>query len=249
MFSYGKYLLALSFIFAFLSYMPPAPARGVFGEGIPATCEGSVGWSAFGDHCQWDSYAQGDGLNWIKNETRLTSDPSYGLFTGYSESFVPYDGQWRIRTYICHVSSASRCDAAQAVAYFDGSKAAQLSASQSIGNQSPDFGSTTGTIPANSSLCYAFADATRLGRVYTTAAARSCTGLPLLPDAPSVCHLNADDDLNVVLGTLERSEIDTDVVDSNTVNKEMTVACQGNAEITTKMQFQYTPDAINGQQL
>lgn len=224
-------------------------------HGVPAphACVGAVGWGANGmASCWWNKdNSSSTGINLIKKETDLVKS-SGTMYDGFSNSYVPYEGRWRLRTYLCSSSTAVRCSVGASSNYVDSVFAVSLNTQQNISDQEPNFGGAAKTkIPENTSLCYSFVDADELTKPWSTDAPRTCGGAPTLPTEPATCYLNSGQSLDVNMGMLERADISTSVTpgDKGNVKKTFTVLCTRDAGVTAKIQFNFTAISVNGSQV
>ncbi|ASV56839.1 hypothetical protein LJPFL01_3476 [Lelliottia jeotgali] len=166
---------------------------------------------------------------------------------GFSTSYVPYSGLYRVRTHACPGTQAGNCTLGSSAQTFDSRNAVQLQSGAKIVDQTPDFGGGAGQLATSSTICFTFVSDD--GSEWSTSAKRTCQDAPRLPEKPSFCYLNSGVDLDVDMGTIERGMIST--VPGSTTKKTvpLKVMCSGDAAATTTMKFEYTPVTIVGSEV
>ncbi|EMB4323728.1 fimbrial protein [Pluralibacter gergoviae] len=226
-------------------------AAGIRGVPTPATCEQAIGWRVYTQtSCWWQGNAQKTGINFIKNATTFTASIAE-MEVQFDTSFVPQSGMWFLRTYICPANQAIRCTIANSSGHVNSLRGAYLSSAENIPQQDPDFNGASGIIPAGSSLCYTFFDATAPDVDWATPAPRTCSDGQILPETPASCVLNNGDDMDIDLGILERKSLSTglDANDQENVIKSLSVSCTRDAGSSVSIQFRYTPVTLNGSEV
>lgn len=190
--------------------------------------------------------------NFLKGQ-KLLGPQHYGMGNDFSGSYVPFSGLWYMKGHWCEISSITRanhCTIKDSSLVTVSAKSVELSSSTAFVYQEPDFGgsgSGADKLPFNATECFTLVDTN--GTEWTTDSERMCSDGKVLPDYPSVCSINQGADLDVSLGALERSDIATSPLTSDTVKKSVNVLCTGDAAIDVKMTFDYTPISIGGKEL
>lgn len=213
-----------------------------FGACLPSNKDGSGKWPNQG-RAYWPA---GQPLN--------TAGNAYPMTTGFTTSYVPISGEYKMRTHWCFSSKGSDntsppCTLSASVQTVDSIKSVYLTPTQSVASQNPNFGGGNGgTLSQEGNMCMTFVSPD--GHEYKTTAARTCQDAQALPDVPSVCAINGTNALNVDMGTLERSKIGTSSSSSTyNVNKSVPVNCAGDTKITLATTFEFTSLTIAGSEV
>lgn len=119
-----------------------------------------------------------------------------------------------------------------------------------IAEQTLYFGGYSDVLNTSSNACYTFVD-DQNNDWSSYAADYMCKDAHHLPDTPATCYLNYGDDLDVSLGTLERSTISTKPMLGavGNVKKDISVLCTRDAGITVSTSFNFTPIIVNGDEV
>ncbi|ELY4671736.1 hypothetical protein SM021_002341 [Cronobacter muytjensii] len=126
-----------------------------------------------------------------------------------------------------------------------------MSSQKTVVEANVDFKGFSGTVSESSNACFTLVDE----RGYEWGAPRSpimCQDAPnVLPDTPADCYLNGNVDLNVDMGSLERSKIATIPVSgaAGNIKKSFPVLCTRDAGMTVLTSFQFTPLTISGNEV
>lgn len=224
-------------------------AHAFTGAPGPADCSGSDGSRGF----SYDSpylgcnFVARDGTNYINNSTSVTAINA----PMFSKGYVPYSGKYKIRANICPATEAINCTLAKTTSFVDSINSVEASSANELGYQGGSLGGGSGSIPAHSAICYTFFEITHPEIQWRNSDAINCSDAHLLPSVPADCYINDLTDLNVTMGSLERSEIPT-VPDSNSsMAKSVTVSvlCTRDGSTTNVTKFKYTPVSISGNNL
>lgn len=197
----------------------------------------------------WWNNTTNEGLNWTIVDNGMNSSSEIEMFTGFETSYIPFSGNYFMRINVCpSPGGPSRCTVARSVKTID-SNVFSLTSTTKLVDQNPRFIMSSGVIPGGSSICYTFVDDS--GHEWSTPAPRTCQDAGTLPDVPSVCYLNTNSDLDVMLGTLERGTIATVPAAGapGNVKKDVSVLCIRDAGTTVSTTFQYTPLTFNGHEV
>lgn len=223
------------------------PVQAFFGAPYPAECAGATGWmtTTYYDGCNFISK---DGSNLIKNATTFTSSQQ-PIFSG--KAFVPYTDKWKLRAYMCPSTKPTVCTLAKATSYMDTINAVEVESSVSLGRKSDLFKSGEGIIPANTALCYTIFAANMPDIQWATNDKVTCPDAHMLPTTPSDCYINEASDLNISMGSLERSDIPTEPDPNNVMTKtsSVSVLCTRDATTAVVTRFNYTPVSVSSHNL
>lgn len=173
-------------------------------------------------------------------------------YAGIINAYVPFKGNWRINIHLCPGTGLAKCTIAKSVWTIPSQRSVLLTSNQLVDSQDPvpvfgGNGSTVGPLPGVN-MCFTFVapDGTEWS---SPSAAITCSDGRRMPVVPSYCYLNDSQGLNVAMGTLDRGAISTTPGGTQTIKKSISVLCSGDAQITARLQFAYTPITVNGRQL
>ncbi|MEN4978175.1 fimbrial protein [Erwinia billingiae] len=176
------------------------------------------------------------------------SDSFFGLF---SSAFVKVAGVYIDRIHICPTTTKSKCTIAASTDQIDGAQSFMLNMTQPISDQSPNAGGPAKALTLNYSYSFCQTLVDDQGNEWSSEDATSCADGKILPNSPPVCSINSGANLNVELGTLERSAITSTPVSgvAGNIKKTVAVVCTGDLVANVKTQFQYTPITVNENQV
>lgn len=173
-----------------------------------------------------------------------------GLVIELKKDHVPLNGRYKFRMHYCPTMGVSSwCKLSNSVGYMDSANSVLLYSNRNISAQNPNFGgnaSSRGNLP-RMTMCFTLVD--DHGVEWGNKDSLICQDAHQLPVTPAVCYLNYDSDLDVSLGTLERSSIATQAKTTQAIRKAVSVLCTRDAGISVQMKFVYKPINIGGQQL
>lgn len=167
--------------------------------------------------------------------------------------YAPGRGNYAIVLYICGGRASGNCTPAEASWHANITSYAPVDMGAPIGGQNIPVISGTPPNYDTGTACYALVSDT--GKVYsipgTTA---SCYGAGLEPAPPepvnnSTCIINNNNNLQVGLGTLDRSQIVTVPGSSPLIEKTFSIVCEGGNTISVNMQLKYTPITVSNKQV
>lgn len=201
-----------------------------------------------------------DGLSYYSAGQSLNSAGNQAFFNGgvLSSAYAPFTGTFFVRMHYCQVAEqktkiqGQRCTLEGSYMSVDSTKKIEVSTKYPLGVSDYDFGGGVGPgpLPYPSSMCFTLVDTNgnEWGDANTFS---SCVDANPLPDKPAVCYINYGSDLNVNFGTIERSKIalNPHSGDLGNVQKNTTVLCTRDADVTVKTKFSFTPVNINGNQV
>ncbi|ELQ6221726.1 hypothetical protein R2320_002996 [Cronobacter turicensis] len=200
----------------------------------------------------WDWEGQQYGTSNTGSKSTQTTTATSRLDTGFDKAYVPFSGQYKMRLRLCPNGDAKvrkSCTISKSDGYID-SALLNLTSTTPLVKQDATFNLPAWrTIPAQHSVCYTFVDSS--GVEWATPALRTCQDGGQLPETPANCFLNSNVDMNVDLGTLERSKIATMPAYNaeGNVKKEFPVLCTRDGGVTLETTFQFTPITINGNEV
>lgn len=193
----------------------------------------------------WDADSSYSGVNYMKYARGIYPAGYVGMSVGFENSYVPYNGPWLLRLRWCPATSAQICTVSQSSGYVDSSPL-QLSSATPIVEQQPTY-TLAGSTPDNVAFCYTFVGED--GDEWSTSAQRTCQDAHVLPEEPAICYINYGGNLNVVLGTLERSKIPTTYNAGTPVTKTVPVMCSSDAAINVEMKVSYEAITVSGSEV
>lgn len=161
-----------------------------------------------------------------------------GVVYGFEKGYAPFSSYYKMRIYFCPSLSQGTCSQSAAVQYFDSNASVFLNSTQLIVNQDPDFSGYSGILSSSSNSCLVLIDEAM--NAWKSEGEFFCQDARNLPEVGATCYLNHENDLNIDMGRIERSEIQTNAESSNHhVNKEFLVLCTGDAGTAVTIQFVY----------
>jgi hypothetical protein len=169
---------------------------------------------------------------------------------GFENGYVMYTGTYFVRMHLCPATTEGLCSIKNSVQRFDSVRAEKLNATLKVIDQSPDFGGFNGVLNQSSNACYTFVELERPDKEWRSNGEFFCSDAMVLPPEPAECYFNMGQDLNVALGSLERSEIPINANFADHVQKKsVEVLCTREASVTINIQFNYTPLLIGGESI
>lgn len=165
--------------------------------------------------------------------------------------YAPMSGNYSMRLRACPNNVAARCSIARSTQFWDSSRRAYISSGIPFSDNHVDFGGApAGRLATASNMCVTFVDPNGTEWSGIQGDSIFCTDAPQLPNTPSWCSINNyQSDLNVTLGVLERENIATTPLTTQTVKKAIPINCVRDSATTFNMRFEYTPISISGQSL
>lgn len=188
-----------------------------------------------------------DGTSYSRGQNFGTLNNGEGA-PQFSNAHVPANGYYVFVYYACYGNSHS-CSRKQGVSVFS-SRRVYLYATSKLDDQ---YDSVYGTfrMPYDGGICITLISPD--GKEYAPKGSgwfcQDVVELPSTPPANSKCTFNSDNELNVSLGSLERSEIATNAQSGPSVSKTFPVVCTGDKAHSFYMSFMYTPGSIGGQEI
>lgn len=236
----------------------PLANSTVFGAGISGTgttCapgyDGVLTDYGISTGCGWAQASEGSNkavILWgAGQEFRPSNGGAWtGVTYGFERGYVPFSGNFRVRMYFCPSTSKKICTQKMATQYLDSNANVFLNSTELVVNQNPNFAGYNGVLLNSSNHCIAYLDEEM--NLWKSNGAFFCQDTLTLPDTGSTCYINHENSLDVNIGILERSEIQTNAESSNHhVEKEFTVLCTRDAGTTATVQFEYASlSLING---
>jgi type 1 fimbria pilin len=168
-----------------------------------------------------------------------------GYVIGFEVGYPPFSAPFKMRMHFCPAVETGYCTLRASTFYLDSTASVYLQSGMLVTAQNPDFGGFTGVLSTSSTSCLTYLDSEMnewksLGDFFC----RDATGLP---EKPATCFLNHEQDLNVYMGEIERSEIQTSISSSNHhVKKEFKVLCTRDAGTSAIIQFEYETISVDG---
>lgn len=260
----NKYLSAIGLLFIFALGSIADSSGGMLVSGITSNPNAQSGdrcynWVAgmniqnSGAICWWDAASTANGKINVIKATTFSGTNGFSVTGPMGSNYVPYTSVWKMMYYICPLAvdpyhTKAACTIKASSASYESTVSNNISSTSTLGSQTVDFTTGNGSIPANSSICYALKDVNNPSIIWRSSDARMCSDAHTLPATPSTCYLNYQEVLNVDLGTLERSTIATTAHagDKGNVSKPIQILCTRDGGVTVKTTFQYTAIAING---
>lgn len=236
-------------VFGFIFYNPLAHST-VYGaaiSGVGTTCaEGYKG--ALTDYgktigCGWSQGSVGAAkanVLWGAGQEFKPSNTNTmaGVTFGFEKGYAPFSSYYKMRIYFCPSTSQGTCSQAFAAQYFDSNASVFLNSSELIVSQDPDFSGYSGVLASSSTSCIVLIDEAM--NAWKSDGEFFCQDAKNLPETGAACYLNHGNVLNVDIGRIERSEIQTNAESSNHhANKEFLVLCTGDAGTAATIQFVY----------
>ncbi|MEG0866472.1 MAG: hypothetical protein RSG77_05400 [Hafnia sp.] len=244
-----KMVAAAFFIFFICSGV--SSGVGIYGITMPVSqnCDKGVLTRKHRDACIFKVNDSGKALFYGPVEMAV-ANKEIRYAWGWDKSYVPYTGMYKLRTHACPASVAENCTLSKSNIFFDSTKSVKLTSDKKIVSQDPDFGSGSGIVgqlPTSSSLCTTLVSPD--GTEWSVGARETCQDGAKLPENPAFCYLNMGTDLNVGMGTMERRDIST--APGRTTKKvvPVKVMCTGDANLTAKFSFKYTPIVVTGSEV
>lgn len=224
---------------------------GVTGNSIGARCaDGSWNMSYSGDYCVANYDGNSTGIYGVGAGQEFPDNGKGSEPMGRWRTYVPFSGSYKMRMHLCYGIGHSRCTLAKSSDYRDSRNTVKLNSTSMIYSQTPDFGGIIGaTISQAAMLCVTLVDTHNVE--WSSGDATTCQDAGRLPDTPATCYLNGNADLNVDMGTIERSSIATVPASGSTGNikKTLPVLCTRDAGTTVSTTIQFTPITVSGSEV
>ena len=179
-------------------------------------------------------------------------DAGNGISTDaeFSGSYVPYDGEYKIREHICSSSVQARCSVKSSSMYIDSAKTNNINSKQDINSQGINWGGNgrSLSVPYSFNMCFTLVSSD--GHEWSKQTGTECSDASTLPTVPAICTINYNDDLPVAFGNVERNSISAQVGGTDKkITKTVPVQCTGDSALTMSMTFKYTPMSVGGDQV
>lgn len=219
---------------------------------LSAPCpKGSKGISSNNadDYC-WITGATMDGTALFGANGKFVGGHGITTTAEFSGSYVPYDGEYKIREHICSSSAQAKCSVKSSSMFIDSAKINHINSKQDINSQRLDWGgnSSSLTVPYSFNMCFTLVSSD--GHEWSKQTGTECADASTLPTTPAICTLNYNDDLPVAFGELDRHSISTQVGGADKkITKTVPIQCTGDAALTMSMAFKYTPMSVGGDQV
>lgn len=156
-----------------------------------------------------------------------------------------------MRLRACPNKVAARCSIARSTQFWNSNRTAYVSSRIPFNDNRVNFeGAPGGRLVTASNMCVTFVAPNGTEWSGIQGASIFCTDALPLPNTPSWCSINNHQSgLNVNLGGLERENIATTPLTTQTVKKTIPITCVRDGATTFNMRFEYTPINISGQSL
>ncbi|MHA0962852.1 hypothetical protein [Enterobacter cancerogenus] len=224
----------------------------VYSSPVPSTCGDGLFLKVFQSdgYCWFTGEGASVGGLWGKNAW-VSPGGGVNLTQEFTETYIPLPGQYRLRLYVCPSTTYGFCTIKNSSEYIESANSVNLNPKETISSQNPNFGGNSGMtrILFSFNICLALVDSS--GVIWGTADRVSCEGASPLPTTPSTCFLNNNADLNVDMGSLERSKIAISPASGSVgnVKKIIPVLCTRDAGTTVTTTFQFTSLTVNGNEV
>lgn len=249
----GLIVLMSNFCYAKIIGVPaPVSYTSIQNEGF---CGGGIGAATASDssnnnHVCW--LALGGQPALFSRYVRFDAGQYVNLNEEFVRGYFPMNGRFTIREYLCSDSSAEWCTIGKSFAHIDGSKSVQGDTRHSMYSINPDFGGNNKTFFPHQpfTICLAFID--EEGVAWKTSGDNiTCSDAKLMPITPSICRINAGDDMNINLGVLEYTDISTEPSSGGkySAKKTVSISCSSDASVVLSTEFRYQPLSIGGENL
>lgn len=228
----------------------PAHAKLLGNGGLAPCADGGVNVQKQGSACVTTGTGDSTGLFVFGEGQHFgpIAEATSISFIGLYRLYPPYTGVYRAGLALC--AGSDGCSLRAAALTLVGLNAFKLRSNDTIYSQNVQVGGyAPATLSSPHSGCTFLQDSS--GRRWSSNDSTSCADGLTLPDTPAVCYLNANADLNVALGTLERGSIASLPAAGapGNVKKDVPVLCTRDADTTVSTTFQYTPLTFNGHEV
>ena len=176
---------------------------------------------------------------------KFVREMGYAYVYGFEDGYVPYSDSYGLRMFLCPSEGKGKCTISESMQYFDSVSRVNLISSRKVIEQEPWFMGFVGVVNTGSTACYAYVDS--IGTFWKSEGDFFCSDAKTLPLEPAFCYFNMNEDLNINMGALERSDISTIPGTSpHTLKKNVDVLCSGDSAADVKIQFDFLPLSISG---
>lgn len=224
---------------------------GVTGNSIGTNCvDGSWNMGSSASNCLTNADGNSTGIYGVGAGQEFPDNGKGTYPIGKWRQYAPFSGAYKMRLHLCYGIGHSRCTLARSSDYRDSRNSVKLNSRAMIYEQTPDFGGLIGATTSQAAmLCMTLVDTHNVE--WSSSDATSCQDAGRLPDTPATCYLNGNADLNVDMGTLERSSIATVPASGgpNNIKKTLPVLCTRDAGTTVLTTIQFTPITVSGSEV
>lgn len=198
----------------------------------------------------WITGATTDGTALFGAKGKFVAGHGITTTAEFSGTYVPYDGEYKIREHICNSSSQTRCSIKSSSMFIDSARINHVNSKQDINSQKLDWGgnASSTTVPYSFNMCFTLVSSD--GHEWSKQTGTECSDASTLPTVPAICTINYNDDLPVAFGNVERNSISAQVGGTDKkITKTVPIQCTGDAALTASMAFKYTPMSVGGDQV
>lgn len=182
---------------------------------------------------------------------KIGSAHGLGFAASQHGVYVPFTGMYSMAAHFCATESRyERCTIKNSYLTVPSLSKVSLISNIELYKQNGTFGGgSSAVLTATSSMCWTFVD--ERGIEWSANSPAYCADANKLPTVPANCYINYQGDLNVDMGSLERSNIATVPASSTagSIKKIFPVLCTRDAGTTVKTTFQFTALTVNGKEV